>query len=58
METGDLELRRFENYQKMSEEESHNTQKMDEQRLENRRFKNRKAGEGPRDAKKKRKKRI
>jgi ribosome biogenesis GTPase len=58
IETGGLELRRFENYQKMSEEESHNTQNMDEQRIEKRRFKNRKAGEGPRDAKKKRKKRI
>jgi len=58
IETGGLELRRFENYQKMSEEESHNTQNMDEQRIEKRRFKNRKAGAGPRDAKKKRKKRI
>lgn len=58
IETGDLELRRFENYQKMLEEESHNTQNMDEQRIEKRRFKNRKTLPGPRDAKKKRKRRI
>ena len=59
IETGDLDLRRFENYQKMFDEESRNSQTIDEQRLDKRRFKNRKQGApSPRSAKKKRKRRI
>ncbi|HAK51666.1 MAG TPA: ribosome small subunit-dependent GTPase A [Gammaproteobacteria bacterium] len=53
-----LDRRRFENYQKMLEEESEHTQTIDENRLEKRRYKNQKMEPGPRDSKKKRKRRI
>lgn len=57
--TGKLDLRRFENYLKMHEEESRNTQTIDEQRQEKRRSKNRKQDDtSARGMKKKRKRRI
>ena len=55
---GKLDRRRFENYIKMLEEGSEHTQTIDENHLEKRRYKNRKLEPGPRDSKKKKKRRI